>query len=274
MNDDDSPADPADPMDSGVTDVVIDVSDPAVAVGAVRELVSDGDYAEAISLGQLAIERFAADGDSLVLGRLESALASAHQCVGDVDAAAAAADRAIAALERGPGSDPGELGVALHCRAVAHLFHGGLEEATPLLDRAAQALEGAGKPSRADFLSVLLTMAEVAAASGASDEALALDKRVLDEIAAIEPASEEHAGELNRLTGRAFLGLGSTYARRGETDPAKDLLARAVEFFDAGYGHGHPEMTAALEEVAAIYRAIGDDDAAAAIEEELGVEPS
>lgn len=258
----------------GVTDVVIDVSDPAVAIEAVRELASDGDYEEAIALAHLALERFAPDGDALVAGRLESALASAYQCVGDIDSAAAAADRAIVALERGPASDPAELGVALHSRAVTHLLRGGLEDATPLLDRAAQALEGAGEVARVDFLSVLLTMAEVAAASGVSDEALALDKRVLDEIAAIEPSSADHAAQLNRLTGRAFLGLGSTYARRGEADSAKDLIARAVEFFDAGYGHGHPEMTAALREVAAIYRALGDEDAAAAIEEELRVTES
>lgn len=256
--------------DGDVTDVVIDVSQPEPALDAAQELCSEGDYAEAIELAVLALERFA-DAGNVMTARFHNVLASAYQATGALAESARSADAAIAALEEGPDSDAVELGVACHTRAVCYLHAGKIDEATPLLDRAAESLEEAGPDARIDFGLVLLTMAEVASASGAADGAGALCERVITEMTHAPPTSEEHARALNRVTARAFLGLGSSYAQRGETDEAKDYLARAVEFFDAGFGHGHPEMTAGLVEVAALYRAIGDEDAAAVIDEELAV---
>ncbi len=257
-------------MHDEVTDVVIDVSNPETVLEAARGLCLDGDYAEAVELVQTALARFA-DADPITLGSFNSVLASAHQCLGDLNACALAADTALAALSQAPDEDAVELGVVCHTRAVVHLHRGNIDEATPLLDRAAQGLEQAGPEARVDFCSVLLTMAEVASATGASGEAIALCERVIQEVTRIEVGSEEHATQLNRVNARAFLGLGSAFAQQGATDHANDFLARAVEFLDAGFGHGHPEMTAGLTEVASIFRAVGNESAALVIDEELAV---
>ncbi len=252
-------------------DIVIDVTDPHAMLGAARELASDGDYEDAAMVADRALANVG-EGQALLAGSLHSALATARLALGDVDGAAAAAARAVSVLEGAGEEAASELGHALHTTAMCHLHRGDIDAATSLLDRAAHTLGSAGPEARIDFFSVLLTLAEVAAATGATDEALALCTRVLDEVSSLEPSSEDHAAALNRITGRALFGLGSAFGRRGEVDEAKDYLARAIELFDAGYGHGHPEMTAALMDIAAIYRALGDEDAALAVEEELAAE--
>ena len=257
-------------MSEDVTDVTIDVSKPETALQLATELCLEGSYDDAIELAEAAVTRFA-DAAKTDLGRLHNVLASAYQCVGPLERCAVCADAAIAALRDGGDEAAAELGVAYHTRAVAHLHQNGIEEAATLLDRAAEVLEAAGDEARVDFCSVLLTMAEVASATGANDEAIALCERVVNEMTGIEPESADHAAVLNRCTARAFLGLGSAFGQRGDNNDAKDYLERAVDFFDAGFGHGHPEMDAGLREVAAIYRALGDDPAALVIEEELSV---
>lgn len=253
-----------------VDEITFDLTKPETALEAIRAQCADGEYADAIDLVQTALEHFE-DADVASRAALHNLLATAQQAVGEIERSAKSAEAAITLLEEATGTHGAELGVALHTRALAHLHEGNIDEATTLLDRAAQALDDAGPEARVDFCSVLLTMAEVASASGESGGAQALAERVIGEMTSIQPSSEEHAAHLNRVTAKAFLCLGSALAQGGAADDAKDFLARAIEFFDAGFGHGHPEMTAGLEAVAGIYRALGDEDAAAVIDEELAV---
>ena len=139
------------------------------------------------------------------------------------------------------------------------------------LNRASELLETNKSSHLTGFCAVLLTLAEVSQAVDDIDAAMDLFRRVLEELDGVQPQSEQHADALNLLTSKGFLGLGGATARSGEAARAKDLLARAVEFSEAAYGHGHPEMVSALTEVAAIYRVLGDEDAAKAIDEELAV---
>jgi len=248
-----------------------------------QRLVEDGEGQAAAGEYEVALWHAAAaaaelaptDHPAVVSGRVLSLLATCHQCLGRLDRAGELADAAIAALEGsgrpgGDGARESELGAALHLRAIAYLDEQDVERAMPLLERAAQVLEGKAR-NAVDFCALLLTMAEVSKATGDVDAALGLLRRVLDQVAECEPSSEEHAGALNALTAKAMLGLGGAFGQAGDAHAAKDYLARSLEFFDASFGHGHPEMSAALTEVAAIYRLLGDGDAAAAIDEELKV---
>ena len=210
----------------------------------------------------------AAEGDPKLLIRALRNVARGHLDLSRLDAAATHLDRALKLL--GDGGDDTLLADTLHMRAVVHLHAQRLADAMPLLERAAKIFEAAGE-SRSEKCAVLITMAEVAQDIGELGAADGLFRRVLNENGGVKPESEAHALVINALSGRALFGLGSVAARRGEVDAAKDLLARSIEFFDAAYGHGHPEMIAALTEVAAIYRFVGDETAAQGIEEELAV---
>ena len=236
-----------------------------------EELAAAGEYDAALWCAAAAFGELAAvESSPLERGRLLRLLATCHQCVGASRRAGELATGAVSALEQGLPDSAAELGEALHTLAITHLEQQDLESALPLLERSAGLLEG--KPDRTiELCAVLLTMAEVSKVTGAADEALGLLGKVLDQMGSIEAVSEAHAGALNAITAKAFLGLGGAYGQSGDSATAKDYLARSIEFFDAAYGHGHPEMTEALTEVAAIYRVLGDADAAEAIEEELAV---
>lgn len=242
-------------------------------VDRAEELFVEGEYAASLLLAAAAVGALDREvGDTRLLeARASRLVAMGHQSLGHLDRAVFWAERALTAAERIEEEAPEELGAAMHSRAILHLERGQLREAVPRLERAAELLDEAGDEHRADYHAVLLTMAEASMAMGDIDTAKAGFESVLEDVGELDPESETHAGALNAITAKAMLGLGGVYAQQDDKAKAKDLLARAIEFFDAAYGHNHPEMMAALGEVAAIYRVLGDDDAARAIEEELTV---
>lgn len=239
-------------------------------------LYAEGEYdagliAAAAALGEIEASGLAEGWEgTAAAARALYLVGQGHHYLERLDVAAAFTDRAIAALERSGASDVGAFADALHSRAVIHLQADQLGEAMPLLSRAASLLEGA-EDQRMAFAGVLCTMAEVAHATDEIDAAVSLLRRVLDTLDGLDAESEQHAAMLNALWAKGFFSLGSIAARRRDVDQAKDMLSRAVEFFEAAFGHGHPAMIAALADIAAIYRAIGQDDSALAIEEELAV---
>jgi len=239
------------------------------------ELYAEGEYDAGLMVAAATLGELEACGatSSTLVARAFYAVGQGHHSLGRASQAAGFVDRSleiwdqVSAAER----DAGEVGNALHTRAILHLEDGRLDDAMRLLNTAASSLEANAGEHLVSFCAVLLTLAEVTLVTGNPDEAVLLLERVLEDVAGTEPQSEEHATALNALTAKAMLGLGSAAARRSDHEVAKDLLSRAVEFFDAAFGHGHPEMIAALNEVAAIYRVLGDERAAAAIDEELAV---
>jgi tetratricopeptide (TPR) repeat protein len=239
--------------------------DEAEALGA------EGDYEAALTLAAAARAELetAGDASSAELARVDAALALAHRYLGHAERAAELAARAIAAL----GEHDPRRGVLLHLMATILLDAGAVDDALPLLELAAAILDAAGPAERHEFFAVLLSLAEVTRSAGHLDGALALVHRVLDELAEIEPTSAEHAALLNGIHAESFLRLGSIRVQTEMPREAKDYLARAVEFAEAAWGHGHPSMQEALGEVAALYRVMGDEAAADAAEAELaGVE--
>ncbi len=234
-------------------------------------LYAEGEYDAGLMAAAAALGEIEANDDgSLRSARALYLVGQGHHHLDRLDVAAGFTDRAIAALERLGGGDAGVLGDALHARAVIHLQAEQLAEAMPLLSRAAALLDGAGDQPMA-LCGVLMTMAEVAHATEELDAAVDLVSRALDVLDGIDAESEQHAAMLNALWAKGFFSLGSVAARRGDVERAKDMLSRAIEFYDAAFGHGHPAMIAGLAEIAAIYRAIGQQDSALAIEEELAV---
>lgn len=229
-------------------------------------LVAEGDYEGALHAAAAAHAH--AEGE-LARARAARALAVAHQCLGQLTAAARHADEAIAAFGATGEDQHRELAEALHVRAVAHLSDDDLGAAGPLLERAAEIFDAAGATH--DLAGVLLTMGEVALAFGDDEIAEGLYGRVLEDVEGTEPESEAHASFLNALTAKAFLGLGAVAVQRDEAAEAKDFLSRAIEFFDAAHGYAHPETIDALSQVAALYRELGDDGAATAVDEERRV---
>jgi tetratricopeptide (TPR) repeat protein len=246
---------------------------PDAMLNEADQLYAEGEYDAGLMLAAAALGELEAHaaGPSLTLARALRAVGQGHHALTQLDTAASFADRALGVLEALAEVDIGEVGDTLHMRAIVHLEQGNLEDALVLLKRGAALLEAQKASHLIGFCAVLLTMAEVSQAIDELDDATALYQRVLDEIDGVEPLSESHAQALNALTSKGFLGLGGTATRKGEDDLAKDLLARAVEFADAAFGHGHPEMFAALTEVATLYRLIGDEDAALVIDEELQI---
>jgi tetratricopeptide (TPR) repeat protein len=228
-------------------------------------LVAEGDYEGALNAAAAAHAQ--AEGFARV--RAARALAVVHQCLGQIDAAARHADEAIEGFEAAGEGSHRELAEALHVRAVVDLSRGDIGRAGPLLERAATILEEAGAIH--DLASVLLTMAEVALALGDDEVAEGIYGRVLDDVDGSEPESEDHASFLNALTGKAFIGLGAVAVQRDQAAEAKDYLSRAIEFYDAAHGYAHPETIDALAEIAALYRELGDENAAAATDEERRV---
>jgi tetratricopeptide (TPR) repeat protein len=242
-------------------------------VDRAEELFVEGEYAASLLLAAAAVGALDTEvGDKRLLeSRASRLVAMGHQSLGHLDRAVFWSERALTAAERIEEEAPEELGAAMHTRAILHLERGQLREAVPRLEKAAELLDEAGDEHRADYHAVLLTMAEASMAMGDIDTAKNGFESVLEDVGEMDPESETHAGALNAITAKAMIGLGGVHAQYEENDKAKDYLARAIEFFDAAYGHNHPEMIAALEEVAAIYRVIGDDAAAKGIEEELAV---
>jgi tetratricopeptide (TPR) repeat protein len=238
------------------------------------ELCAEGEYHAGLFMAAAAVG--AADGpdrDPDVLARAFRVLSGAHLCLDQLAKAGAASERAIALLRELNGRNGGrvELALALHTRALVYLQGGELDPALGLLEEALGILEALGDESVGDRNMVRITMAEVALATENLEHARQLYQAVLSELTEHEAASEQHAAALNALLGKAFLGLGSTEARAERAHEAKDYLARAVEFFEQAYGHGHPEMVEVLLQVAALYRVLGDEAAAEAVDEELAV---
>jgi len=242
-------------------------------VDRAEELFVEGEYAASLLLAAAAVGALDTEvGDTRLLeSRASRLVAMGHQSLGHLDRAVLWAERALNAAEKIREEAPEELGAALHTRAILHLERGQLREAVPRLEQAAELLDEAGDEHRADYHAVLLTMAEASMAMGDLDTAKNGFESVLEDVSDMDAESETHAVAINAITGKAMLGLGGVHAQREETAKAKDFLARAIELFDAAYGHNHPEMIGALQEVAAIYRVIGDDAAAKAIDEELAV---
>ncbi|MEZ4442609.1 MAG: tetratricopeptide repeat protein [Polyangiaceae bacterium] len=240
-------------------------------VDEAEALCMAGEYASGLLLAAAAVPGLEADPkDTRALeARACRLVALGHQSLGHLARATVWADRAIG-LGEGLGDDrPQDLGASLHIRAIVHLERGQLREASGLLERAAALLEKAGEDHRTELFAVLLTMAEVSLATGDFDAASEVFHRVLEEAGNLEPSSEEHAAALNAIVAKALLGIGGVHVERGEVAAAKDVLSRSVEFFDAAYGHNHPEMVEALTQIAALHRLVGDEAAAEAIEEEL-----
>jgi tetratricopeptide (TPR) repeat protein len=231
-------------------------------------LRAEGEYEAALNLGASVVAEFETqdDPDDVSLGKAYRGLADTHACLGNLERAGLSADRAIAHFDAAGVTDPA-LALALHTRALVHLESEQMPEAIKALDRAAEVVDGGEHV--VELATVLLTMAEVGNATGNSDDAVSLYERVLDDLQSAAPLTEEHAVALNAITAKAFFGLGSTSARIGKPDEAKDYLARSLSFFEAGFGHGHPEMRVALGEIAALYRYLGEDQAAQSIEQEL-----
>lgn len=230
-------------------------------------LLAEGDYEGALTLAAAA--HAAAEVAGTSVARSARATAIAHQCLGNLEAAGRYAAAAIEAFDAEGKHDSPQLAEALHVRAVVHLDAGDLETATPLLERAATILEGQG--AHHDLCAVLLTLGEVSLAVGSPDDAQGLFKRILDTVEGARAESEGHASQLNGLLAKAFLGLGAVAVQRDDALEAKDMLSRAQEFVEAGFGVAHPETVAALHEVASLYRILGDDEAAAAADEERSV---
>jgi tetratricopeptide (TPR) repeat protein len=242
-------------------------TDARALLDEAETLGGEGDYEAALVVAAAALAQLeAADGVPRdEIARAEGALALAHRYLGHEDRAAEMADRAMVGLDA---ADP-RLGVLLHLRATLHLDAGDVDTALPVLERAAAVLDAAGPGERHEFFAVLLSLAEVTRSIGHLDGALALVHRVLEDLGGIEPQSEEHAAALNGISAEAFLRLGSMQVQKGAPAEAKDYLARVVEFAEAAWGPGHPSMHEALAEVAALYRVLGDEAAASAVEAEL-----
>lgn len=244
---------------------------PKDMLAEAEQLYCEGEYDAGLMVAAAALAVLDADDDRTpVRAKAYYLVGQGHHHLERLEGAAGFTDKAIAAFEQQPSPDVGSFGDALHSRAVIHLQRGELGEALPLLSRAAGLLENAAD-QRMAFAAVLLTMAEIAHGGGEPDDAVGLLRRVLDVLADLEAKSEQEAAMINALWAKGFFSLGSIAARKGDVAEATDLLSRSVEFFDAAFGHGHPAMIAALQDIAAIFRAIGHDDQAAAIEEELAV---
>ncbi len=244
---------------------------PREMVEAVGGLCARGDYEEAELLGVVAVQAIAQAEPvpQRQLAAALSALAGAQLCNGSYEQAADHTTRA-ADIYRDLADDAVALGVSLHQAAVAQLHLGQLEAALPLLAEAAELLEKAGSEQASqDLCAVLLTMAELSVEADDCEHAEAMYGRVLEMLEGLEPTSEGHAAWLNSMTGKAFLGLGSAATRQQQAEQAKDYLSRASEFFEAAFGVGHPAMVESLEQVLLLYRLVGDEPAAQAVEQEL-----
>lgn len=239
-------------------------------IDAVEELCTHGANDEALLAASFALAgvEAAAPDDDRLMGRAHGALAGAQLCCGELGEAVRHANAALERLERvQPHGRP--LAVALHTRATAHLEMGELEMAMPLLERSVGILESCGQVARADYCSVLVTIAEVSLEVGESEAAAGLFGRVLGEIGVQEPGSDGHARWLNAMTAKAFMGLGAASVQRGDADGAGDYLGRVGAFLEAAYGRGHPARIDGLVRVAELYGVLGDEGAARAAEAEL-----
>jgi tetratricopeptide (TPR) repeat protein len=241
----------------------------------VFELCGAGAYDAAMVVAATAVATLdarreaGAEVDGLQLATALRSLAAVHECLGQHDEAAECADRAIALWHEAEQQDEPQLGMVMHTRATSHLVAGEFDEALPLLERAVSILENAGELFAQDFMAVLLTMAELSSHHGEFARSRALYARVLDMLADVEPASQEHAATTNGMSARALFGLGSSFAQAGQADQAVDYLSRSIELFEAGFGIEHPEVLSAKQAIAAIYRVIGQTEAADALESEL-----
>jgi tetratricopeptide (TPR) repeat protein len=252
---------------------------PEELVEAIGQLTANGAYEDAAliaSVGEVLFERgFTESSDTgaqasperaLLSGRFDLARAELERCRGDVAAARGHIERAISTLE--PTAAPGRLtlGSALYTAALIELQAGELEPAMTLLDRAADAIEGHDPLDRVLLAPVLTTMGELSLEVGEPDAAERLFGRGLEVLQEAAPTSESNACDLNAATGRAFVGLGGAAAQRGARREAKDYLARAAEFLDAG---PLPVKIESLERIVELYRALGDESAAQVAEVEL-----
>ena len=247
---------------------------PQEMVAAVGALCARGDYQEAELLGAIAVQALeqVAPAEPAQLRQLAAALcalAGAQLCSDSYPQAAEHTDRA-AAIYRDLGDDDAALGMCLHQAAVAQLHLGQIDAALPSLAEAAELLEKDGSDgAQHDLCAVLLTMAELSVDADDCEQARAMYGRVLDMLEGQDPTSEGHADWLNAMTGKAFLGLGSAATREQQVEQAKDYLSRAAEFFEAAFGRGHPAMVEAHEQLLVLYRLLGDQPAAQAVEQEL-----
>ena len=234
-------------------------------VGLVDELCASGDYDEALPVAELAVLKAREQGGQGVplLADGLRVLTAARLCLGQFEAAETAASEALALVEQ-HALESQLAGALYHQAAVVCLHLAQPERAAPLLTQAAQQLEST---STSDYCAVMLTMAELAVEVGDAGSASDMYGDVLRRIGSLEPESEEHALEQNRITARAFLGLGSACARQGERAKARDYLSRVGEFFDTQ--PPGPERLAMLEHMVELWRVLGDKDALAAAEQEL-----
>ncbi len=203
-------------------------------------------------LAQTALKDAGIPEDSLEQSTLQSALASTHAVLGDLDEAVRLETLSLELSRARLGDAHPDIGAGYLALGNHHYRKGDIDGAEALWSKSASVLESAFGKLHRDVAAPIGNLAFVYNQRGEFEKAESLRQRELEIVIASK-------GPDHPAVGQVLLNLGALEIDRGRHEVAKEHLERALAIFEASYEGEHSDIADTLGNLGMVRLKMGDE---------------